>query len=100
MFDMIAYLFLKLLTEWGFHSWSFNQASNLIYTWILASIDSYTISLRFNSLEDFNTQFYKNEFQPSSIIAQIQIKARINHKVALKDMQVKILMHQERNESF
>ena len=68
-------------------TWSFNQTSNLLYTWILAPMGSYTISSRFNSLEDFNTQFTKMKFsQPSSIIAQIQIKLRMNHKGALKDM--------------
>ena len=50
---------------------------------------SYTISSRFNSLEGFNTQFIRMNFsQSSSIIAQIQIKARMNHKGALKDMQM------------
>ena len=50
---------------------------------------SYTISSRFNSLEGFNTQFTRMNFsQPSSIIGQIQIKARMNHKGALKDVQM------------
>ena len=57
----------------------------------MALIGSYTISSRFNSLEGSNTQFTRTIFsQPSSIMAQIQIKARMTHKVALKDMQVKI----------
>ena len=72
-------------------TWSFNQASNLFYTWISALMGSYTISSRFNSLEGSNTQFTRMFFyQPSSIMAQIQVKARMTHKGALKDMQVKI----------
>ena len=68
-------------------SWSFNQTSNLFYTWIPALIGFYTISSRFNSLEGFNTQFARMiSSQPSSIMAQIQIKAMMNHKGALKDM--------------
>ena len=52
---------------------------------------SYKISSRFNSVEDSNTQFTRIIFsQPSSIMAQIQIKARITYKGVLKDMQVKI----------
>ena len=67
----------------------------------MAPMGSYTISLRFNSLEGSNTQFTRMIFsQLISIMAQIQVKARMTHKSALKDMQVKILMHQERNESF
>ena len=55
-------------------------------------MDSYTIaSSRFNSLKGFNTQFLQELIpQPSSMIAQIQIKARMTHKGALKDMQVNI----------
>ena len=72
-------------------TWSFNQASNLLYTWIPTPIGFYTISSRFNSLEGPNTQFTRMIFfQPSSIMAQIQIKVRMTHKGALKDMQVKI----------
>ena len=72
-------------------TWSFNQTSNFLYTWILTPIGSYTITSRFNTLEGSNTQFTRMIFfQPSSIMAQIQIKARMTHKVALKDMQVKI----------
>ena len=37
-------------------TWSFNQASNHLYTWISAPMDSYIISTSFNSLEGFNTQ--------------------------------------------
>ena len=33
----------------------------IFYTWIPTPMGSYTISSRFNSLEGFNTQFYKNE---------------------------------------
>ena len=52
---------------------------------------SYTISSKFNSLEGFNTQFLQEWIpQPSLMIAQIQIKARMTHKGALKDMQMKI----------
>ena len=66
-------------------TWSFNQASNLFYTWIQAPTGSYTISSRFNSLEGFNTQFTRMIFsQPISIMAQIQLKARMTHKGALK----------------
>ena len=72
-------------------SWSFNQASNLLYTWIPNPMRSYTISSRFNSLESSNTQFARMIFsQPSSIMAQVQIKDKMTHKGALKDMQVKI----------
>ena len=72
-------------------TWSFNQASNLLYTWISTQMSSYTISSRFNSLEGSNTQFTRMIFsQPNSIMAQIQIKARMTHKGSLKDMQVKI----------
>ena len=72
-------------------SWSFNQASNLLYTSIPVPMGSYTISSRFNSLEGSNTQFSRIiSSQPSSIMAQIQIKARMTHKGALKNMQVKI----------
>ena len=66
-------------------TWSFNQASKLLYTCILAPMDSYTISSRFNSLEGFNTQFLQEWIpQPSSMIIQIQIKARMTHKGALR----------------
>ena len=52
---------------------------------------TYTISSRFNTLEDSNTQFTKMIFsQPRSIMTQIQIKVKMAHKGALKDMQVKI----------
>ena len=62
---------------------------------------SYTISSRFNSLEGFNTQFLQKWIsQPNLRIAQIQDKVRMTHKSALKDMQVVILMHYERNKSF
>ena len=72
-------------------TWSFNYASNLLYTWIPAPMSFYTISSRFNLLEDSNTQFTRMIFsQPSSIMIQIQIKNRMTHKGALKDMQVKI----------
>ena len=72
-------------------SWSFNQTFNLLYTWIPAPMGSYKISSRFNSVEDSNTQFTRMIFsQLSSIMAQIQIKARMTHKGVLKDMQVKI----------
>ena len=37
-------------------TWSFNQASNHLYTWIPAPMGSYTISSSFDSLEDFSTQ--------------------------------------------
>ena len=43
-------------------TWSFNQASNHLYTWILALIGSYIISLSFNSLEGFNTQLTSMNF--------------------------------------
>ena len=70
-------------------TWSFNQASNLFYTWILAPMGFYTISSRFSSLEGFNTQFLQEWIpQPSSMIVQIQIKSRMKHKGALKEMQV------------
>ena len=72
-------------------TWSFNQASNLLYTWIPTPMGSYTIYSRFNLLEGSNTQFTRMIFfQPSSIMAQIQIKVRMTHKGALKDMQVRI----------
>ena len=48
---------------------------------------SYTISLRFKPLEGFNTQVLQEKIpQPNSKIAQIQNKARMTHKGALKDM--------------
>ena len=78
-------------------TWNFNQASNLLYTWISAPMGSYTISSRFNSLEGFNTQFYKNK---SLNLAQIQIKAKMKHKRCTKGYASENLMHQERNESF
>ena len=37
-------------------TWNFNQASNHLYTWILASMGSYTISSSLHSLEGFITQ--------------------------------------------
>ena len=86
-------------------TWSFNQAFNLLYTWILAPMGSYTISSRFNSLDGSNTQFTRMIFsQPSLIMAQIQIKARVTHKGdsqgCTKRYASEDLMHQERNESF
>ena len=76
---------VRVLLTW----FVFNQASNLFYTWISSPMGSYTISSRFNSLEGFNTQFLQEWIpQPSLMIAQIQIKARMKHKGALKDMQV------------
>ena len=52
---------------------------------------SYTISSRFKPLEVFNTQVLQERNpQPSLEIAQIQNKARMTHKGALKDMQVMI----------
>ena len=52
---------------------------------------SYTISSRFKPLEGFNTQILQERIpQPSLRIAQIQDKARMTHKSALKDMQVMI----------
>ena len=52
---------------------------------------SYTISSRFKPLKGFNTQVLQKRIpQPSSKIAQIQIKARMTHKDALKDMQMGI----------
>ena len=52
---------------------------------------SYTISSRFKPLEDFNTQILQERIpQPSLRIAQIQDKASMTHKSALKDMQVVI----------
>ena len=47
-------------------TWSFNQASNLLYTWILAPMGSYIISSRFKPLEGFNTQFLQ-EWIPQPI---------------------------------
>ena len=58
-------------------TWIFNQVSNFLYTWIPDPMSFYTISSRFNTLEGSNTQFTRMIFsQPSSIMAQIQIKAR------------------------
>ena len=55
---------------------------------------SYTIPSRFKPLEVFNTQdLQEGNPQPSSKIAQIQNKARMTHKSALKNMQVMVLMH-------
>ena len=55
---------------------------------------SYTIPSIFKPLEGFNTQVLQERIpQPSSKIAQIQNKARMTHKGALKDMQVMVLMH-------
>ena len=52
---------------------------------------SYTISSRLKPLEGFNTQVLQEIIpQPSSKIAQIQNKARMTHKGALKYMQVMI----------
>ena len=52
---------------------------------------SYAISLRFNSLERFNTQVLQERIpQPSSKIAQIENKTRMTYKGALKDMQVMV----------
>ena len=52
---------------------------------------SYTISSRFKPLKGFNTQVLQERIpQPSSKIAQIQNKARMTHKGALKDMQMMI----------
>ena len=56
---------------------------------------SYTISSSFNSLEGFNTQ---STIINLSTKAQIQLKARMNHKGALKDMQMGF--NAPRNESF
>ena len=72
-------------------TWSLNQASKLLYTWIRAPMGSYTNFSRFKPLEDFNTQVLQEIIpQPSSKIAQIQNKARMTYKSALKDMQVMI----------
>ena len=61
------------------------------YTWISALMGSYIISSRFKPLEGFNTQFLQEWIpQPSLKITQIQDKARMTHKSALKDMQVMI----------
>ena len=55
---------------------------------------SYTIPSRFKPLEVFNTQVLQERNpQPSLEIAQIQNKARMTHKGALKNMQVMVLMH-------
>ena len=55
---------------------------------------SYTISLRFKPLEGFNTQFLQERIpQPSLRIAQIQDKARMTHKSALKGYASDDLMH-------
>ena len=52
---------------------------------------SYTISSRFKPFEGFNTQILQERIpQASSKIAQIQHKARMTHKGALKDMQVMV----------
>ena len=37
-------------------TWSFNQASKLLYTWILVPMGSYTNSSRFKPFDGFNTQ--------------------------------------------
>ena len=75
-------------------TWSFNKASNLLYTWILAPMGSYIISSRFKPLEGFNTQFLQEWIpQSSSMIVQIQIKARMIHKGALKGYASEDLMH-------
>ena len=72
-------------------TWNFNQVSKLLYTWISAPMGSYTNSSRFKPLESFNTQLLQEWIpQPSSMINQIQIKTRMTHKGALKDMQVMI----------
>ena len=79
-------------------TWSFNQASNLFYTWIPTLMGSYTIFPRFNSLEGSNTQFSRMiSSQPSSIMTQIQIKARMTHMGCTKRYASEDLMHQERN---
>ena len=52
---------------------------------------AYTISSRFKPLESVNTQdLQERKPQPSSKIAQLQIKARMTHKGALKDIQVRV----------
>ena len=55
---------------------------------------SYTISSRFNLLEGFNTQLLRVNFsQPSSIIDQIQIKARDELQRSTKGYASEDLMH-------
>ena len=65
-------------------TWSFNQTTYHIYTWILAPMNSYTIFLSFNSLGvlTLNLQIWIS--QSSSKKAQIQLKARMNHKMCTK----------------
>ena len=52
-------------------------------------MSSYIIFSRFKPFEGFNTQFLQEWIpQPSLRIVQIQDKARMTYKSALKDMQV------------
>ena len=52
---------------------------------------SYTTSSRFTPLEVFNTQVLQERIpQPSLKISQVQNKARMTYKGALKDMQVMV----------
>ena len=52
-------------------------------------MSSYTIPSKFKPLEVFNTQVLQERNpQPSSKMAQIQNKARMTHKGALKNMQL------------
>ena len=71
-------------------TWSFNQASNLFTLWFRLQW-TLTQSLQDSNLLKALTLRFLQEIipQPSLRIAQIQDKARMTHKSALKDMQVK-----------
>ena len=92
---------LKFLTEWElYYTWSFNQASNTFtlgfrLQWPLTQSFQVSTNLKLLTLK-WKVQIS----QPSSTMTQIQFKTKMNHKGALKNMQMKIQCTKERMRAF